>query len=153
MWTISLILLKFMSIESMMPSNLIPCIPFLYPQSFPTWRSFPVTQFFASGGQSIRASTSASVLPTNMQGWFLWRLIGLISLLSPWSQVSSSAPQFDGIHFLVLSHVYSWALTSVHGYWKNHSFGSWDLCRQSNVCFLIGCLGLSLFSSNKQVFF
>ena len=43
---------------------------------------FPVSQLFASGGQSIRASASASVLPVNMEGWFLLGLIGLISLLS-----------------------------------------------------------------------
>ena len=39
-------------------------------QSFPALGSFPVSQFFASGGQSIRISASASVLPMNMQGWF-----------------------------------------------------------------------------------
>ena len=38
-------------------------------QSFPASRSFPMSQFFASGGQSIRASASASVLPMNVQGW------------------------------------------------------------------------------------
>ena len=40
-----------------------------YPQSFPAWGSFPVSRLFASGGQSIGAS--ASVLPVNIQGWFL----------------------------------------------------------------------------------
>ena len=43
---------------------------------------FPVSRLFTSGGQSIRASASASVLPVNMEGWFLLGLIGLISLLS-----------------------------------------------------------------------
>ena len=38
-------------------------------QSFPAWESFPVSQFFASGGQSIEASASASVLPMNIQDW------------------------------------------------------------------------------------
>ena len=45
-------------------------------------QSFPVSWFFASGGQSIGASASASVLPMNIQGWFPLRLTGLISLLS-----------------------------------------------------------------------
>ena len=49
-------------------------------QSFPTSGSFPVNQFFASGGQIIGAS--ASVLPMNNQGWFSLALTGLISLLS-----------------------------------------------------------------------
>ena len=52
------------------------------PQSFPASGSFPMGWLFASGGQSIGASASASVLPINIQGWFPLRLIGLISLLS-----------------------------------------------------------------------
>ena len=51
-------------------------------QSFPALGSFPRSQFFASGCQSIGASASASVLPMNIQGWFLLGLTGLISLLS-----------------------------------------------------------------------
>ena len=50
-------------------------------QSFPASGSFPVSQFFASGGQSIRASASASVLPMNIQDWFPLGLTGLIFLL------------------------------------------------------------------------
>ena len=64
-------LLKLMSIESVMPSNhLILCRPLLHLQSFPGSGSFPRSQFFASGGQSIGASASASVLPVNIQDWF-----------------------------------------------------------------------------------
>ena len=51
-------------------------------QSFPASGSFPKSQLFASGGQSIEASTSTSVLPTNIQGWFTLGLTGLISLQS-----------------------------------------------------------------------
>ena len=63
-------LLKFMSIKSVMPSNrLILCCSFSScPQSFPGSGSFAASQIFTSGGQSIRASTSASVLPMNIQG-------------------------------------------------------------------------------------
>jgi len=43
---------------------------FSCPQSFPASGSFPTSQFFASGGQSIAASASASVLPMSIQGWF-----------------------------------------------------------------------------------
>ena len=52
------------------------------PQSFPEPRSFPMSLLFASGGQSVGASASASVLPMNTQGWFPLGLTGLISLLS-----------------------------------------------------------------------
>ena len=45
-------------------------------QSFPASGSFPMSWLFASGGQSIRASASASVLPMNIQGWFLLGLTG-----------------------------------------------------------------------------
>ena len=53
------------------------CLP-----SFPASGSFPVSQLFTSGGQSIGASASASVLPMNIQCLFPLRLTGLISLLS-----------------------------------------------------------------------
>ena len=49
-------------------------------QSFPASGSFPVSQFFASGDQSIGVSASASVLPMNIQGWFPLRMTGLLSL-------------------------------------------------------------------------
>ena len=60
---------KLMSIESVMPSNhLILCRPLLLsPSIFPASGSFPVSQFFTSGGSSIGASVSASVLPVNIQ--------------------------------------------------------------------------------------
>ena len=51
-------------------------------QSFPASGSFPMSQFFASGGQSIGVSASASVLPMNSQDWFPLGLTGWISLQS-----------------------------------------------------------------------
>ena len=51
-------------------------------QSFPASGSFQMSQFFASGSQSIGVSASASVLPMNIQGWFPLGLTGLISLQS-----------------------------------------------------------------------
>ena len=83
-FTISQSLLKLMGIESMTPSNhLIPVAPFTScSQSFPASGSFPMSQFFALSSQSFGASASASVPPINIQGWFLLRLTGLISLLS-----------------------------------------------------------------------
>ena len=62
-------LLKLMSIESVMPSNhLILCRTLLLlPSIFPSISVFQMSQYFASGGQSIGVSTSASVLPMNIQ--------------------------------------------------------------------------------------
>ena len=72
-----------MSPESVMPSNhLILCHPLhLLASIFPSIR-IPVSHFFASGGQSIRLSTSASVLPMNIQDWFHLGWTGWISLQS-----------------------------------------------------------------------
>ena len=77
-------LFKLMSIESVMPSNhLILCRPLLLlPSVFPASGSFPMSQFFASGGRSIGVSASASVLPVNIQDWFPSGWSGWIFLLS-----------------------------------------------------------------------
>ena len=76
-------LLKLMSIELLMSSNLlILCHPLLLlPSIFQASGSFPMSQFFASGGQNIGVSASTSVLPMNTQDWSLgWT--GWISLQS-----------------------------------------------------------------------
>ena len=75
-------LLKLMSIESMMLTNhLILIIPFSSClQSFPASGFFPMSRFFPSGGQSIGASASASVLSMNIRDWFPLGLTGLILL-------------------------------------------------------------------------
>ena len=117
-----------MSTESVMPSNyFILCCPlFLLPLIFPSIRVFfPVSQFFASGGQSIGVSASASVLPMNIQNWFPLGWTGWISLQSKDSQESSPTPQFKSINYLVLS-LYCPTLTSIHDYWKNQSFDYMD---------------------------
>ena len=65
------------------PTISSPVIPFSSCLlSFPAWGSFPMSLLFPSGGQSIGASASASVLPVNSQGWFPLGLTGLISLQS-----------------------------------------------------------------------
>ena len=73
-------LLKLMSFELVIPSNhVILCRPLLFlPLIFPASGSFPMSQFFPSGGQSIGISVSASVLPMNIQDSFPVRLTGLI---------------------------------------------------------------------------
>ena len=73
-------------------------------QSFLASGSFQMSQFFPSGGHSIGVLASASVLPMNIQDWFLLRWTGLIFLLSKGlSQESSPTPQFKSINSLALS--------------------------------------------------
>ena len=77
-------LLKFMSIELVMPSNhLILCHPLLLlPSIFPSRRVFSNEQFFASGGHRIGTSAAGSVLPMNIQDWCLLGWTGWIPLQS-----------------------------------------------------------------------
>ena len=123
-------LLKLMSIASVMPSNhLIVCHPFLLlPSIFPSIREiwyFPVSQFFTSGGQSIGASASASVLPMNIWDWFPLGLTGLISLPCiaimfsrgfPWFRAWTKVSYIAG-RFLTL-----WTTREAH--WNIHQFSS-----------------------------
>ena len=87
-------------------------------QSFSATGSFQMSQFFASGGQSIRVSASTSVLPMNIEdcfllgctGWISWETKGLSRVFSNTS-----------INSLALSFLYSPTLTRIHDYCKNHS--------------------------------
>ena len=101
-----------------------------WPQSFPASGSFPLSWLFDSGADSI--GTSASALPMNIKDYLPeYRLVW--SPCCPRnSQESSLAPQFESINFLVLS-LYGPTLTSIHDYWKNHSFEYMDLCQESNI--------------------
>ena len=135
-------LLKLMSMESVMQSNhLILChsLP-----SSPTFNfslasgSFTMSQFFISSGWGIGASSLASVPPVNIQDWFPLGVVWLDWLVwSPCSPRSSQksfpTPQLKSINSLAHNLLYGPALTSIHDYWKNHSFDWTDLCHQSNV--------------------
>ena len=91
------------------------------PQSFPASGSFPMSQLFTSGGQSIGVSASTSVPPMNTQNWS--PLNGLVG--SPCcprdSRESSPTPQFKSINSSAISFLHSPTLTSIHDHWKNHS--------------------------------
>ena len=119
---------KLMSIKSMMPSNhLILCCPLLLlPSVFPALGSFHMSQLLASGDQSIGVSASASVLPMNTQDLFPVGWTALISLQSKGLPRVFSKPQFKILQhhqfFGTQSLLYSPTLTSIHDYWKNHSF-------------------------------
>ena len=110
-------LLKLMSLESVIPPNhLIFCPPPTSSrlQSFPASGSFSVSQFFASGGQSIGVSASASVLPMNIQDWSPLGWSSWISCSSRDSQESSSTSQLKIINLSVLSFLYSPTLSHTY---------------------------------------
>ena len=98
-------------------------------QSFPASGSFPVSQFFTSHGQSIGASTSASVISVNIQDRFPLGLTGWISLQSR----GLSTPWFKSIISFLISFLYSPTLTFIHDCWINETCDYTDLCQQSNV--------------------
>ena len=133
-FTISQSLLKLMSIELVMPNNhLVLRHPLLLSSIVPSIR-------VSSNESAICIKWpkywhfSFSISPSN-------EYLGLISfrklVWSLWnprnSQKSSSTSQFESISSLVLSLVYGPTLTSVHDYWKSHSFDYTDLCQQSQV--------------------
>ena len=92
------------------------------PQSLPASGSFPMSQLFTSGGQSIGVSALASVLPMNTQDWSPLEWTGWISLRSKGlSRVFSPTPQFKSIDSSVLSFLHSPTLTSIYDHWKNHT--------------------------------
>ena len=104
------------------------------PQSLPASESFPMSQLFAGGGQSTGVSASTSVLPRNKHPGLISFRMGLVeSPCSPKnSQESSPTPQFKSINSSA-SLLYGPTLTSIHAYWKNHSFDYTDLCLKSDV--------------------
>ena len=105
-------------------SSSVICFSF-HLQSFPESGAFPVSQFFASGGQSIGASVSASVLPMNIQDWFPLGWTGWISLQSKGlSRVLSSIK--------VKKHQFFSAQTSL---WSN----SYIRCIQLNQSLKVFC--------------
>ena len=105
------------------------------PESLPASRTFPMSWLFVSGGQSIGASASASVLPMSIQGWFPLGLTDLISLLSKrLSGVFSSTTVWRNQFFGALpslwssSHNHMWpledpSLDSVDFFWQNDVSG------------------------------
>ena len=133
----------------MLSNHLILWCPLLLClQSFPASKSFPMSWLFVLGGQSIGTSTSGSVLPMNIQGWFPLGLTGWISLQSKGCFRVSSNTRIQKHQFLVISFLYGPTLTSVHDYWKNHSFDYTQVCWQSDV-FAFWYTVIAFLSRNK----
>ena len=133
-------LLKIMSIESVMPANhLILSQPLLFlPSIFLATGSFPVSQFFASGGQSIGVSASTSVLPMNIQDWFLLGWTDFISLQSSrLSNVFSNTKHFESINSLALSLPYGPSLTYIHDIQAGFRKGRGTRDQIANICWIM----------------
>ena len=140
-FTISQSLLKWiqMPIESVTLSNhLILCCPFLLlPSIFPNVRIFSNESALGSRWPVTGASTSASVLPMNIQGWFPLGLTGLIAL--QFEGLSKVFPAFESINSVVLGLLYGPILISVHDYLRKHSFDYNGPCLAKWwLCFLTG---------------
>ena len=105
------------------PANSSSVIPFSSClQSFPAWGSFQMSQLITSGSQNIGVSASISVLPMNIQDWLPLGLTDLISWKSKELSRVCCNITVQSISSLMVSFLYSPALTSIHNYWKNHSF-------------------------------
>ena len=100
-------------------SSVVPFSSYL--QSFLAPGSFPMSQFFTAGGQSIGISASASILPMNIQDWFSLGLTDLIYLQSKGPSKVFSNTTVQKHQFLALSLLHSPTLTSIHDHRKNHS--------------------------------
>ena len=92
-------------------------------QSFPASGSFPMSQFFASGGQSIGASASASVLPMNIQdgfplGWTGWISLQSIRLSRVFSNTTVQKHQFFSAQLSLESnsHIHTWYTKYIYVY-------------------------------------
>jgi len=103
--------------DAIQPSHPLSCPFSSCLQSFPASGSFQMSQFFASGGQSIGASTSASVIPVNIWDWFPLGWTGWISLLSKglsrvFSNTTVQKHQFFSVQlsFWSNSHIHTWLL-------------------------------------------
>ena len=108
-------------------------------QSFPASGSFPMNQFFTSGGQSIGISATASILPVNIQGWFPlgWtglRVQGTLNSLLQHHSSKASILRHSAFWFVQISHPY---MTTG----KNIALTRWPLSVKQCFCFLICCLG------------
>ena len=131
---ISQSMLKFMSIELVMPSNhfILSC-PLLLPSIFCNIRVFSSESPFCIRWPKHWSFSFSIGYSNEFQGRFPLGLNILISFQSRGLSRVCSSPQLKSINFLALSLLYSLTLTSIHDYWKNRSLDKIDFCWQSNV--------------------
>ena len=134
-FTISQGLLRLRSIESVMPSShFILCYPLLLlPSIFPS-----ISVFSSESALCIRwlkyQNFSFSISPYSEYSVLIPCRIAWFDLLAVQGTLKFSlAPQLESINSSVLSLPYGPTLTSIHDYWKNHSFHCMDLCWQRDI--------------------
>ena len=110
-------------------SSVVPFFSCL--QSFSASGFFLMSQLFTSG-QNIGASALVSILQMNIQGWLL---LGLTDLFAVQEALKSLFQHHTSKTSVLWCSAYSPTLTSIHDYWKTHSFDYMDLCQQSNAYF------------------
>ena len=122
-FTVSRSLLKPMSFESVMLSNhLILCCPLLLPSIFPSIRVFSNEWTLHIRWSKYWSFSFSIILPMNIQDRFPLGLTGWSSLSPKDPEESSATQQFKSINSSVFSLLYGPTITSIHDYWKNHSF-------------------------------
>ena len=133
-FTISRSLLKLMSFKSVMPPNhLILCRALLLPSVFHSIRVFSNESVLCIRWPKYW-SFSFSISPSNEYSvWISFRIHWFAPLAVQGILKSPPTPQLKSINSSTLSLLYGATLTSLHDYWKNHSFENTDLCQQSNV--------------------
>ena len=125
------------------------------PQSLPASGSFPPSQLFAWGSQSIGVSASASILPMNTQDLSTSGSTGWISLQSKglsrvFSNTTVQKHQFFGTQLSSQSNSH----IHLHDHWKNHSLDQTDLCWQNNVSLsIIASKSIHVAADGKMLFF
>ena len=123
-------LLKLMAIELVIPSNhLILCHPLLVlPSIFPSIRVFSNESVLCIRWPKYWSFSFSISLSDEYSGLISFRMDWFDPCIPRNSQESSPTPQFKSINSSVLNFLYSPTLTSIHDYWKNHSFDSMNLC-------------------------
>ena len=128
-------LLKLMSTESVITSNhLILCHSLLLLTSiFPSIRVFSSESVLRIRWPKYWSVSFSTSLSNEYSGLISFKIDWLDLLAVQGTQESSPTPQFKSINSSVLSFLYGSNFTSIHDYWKSHSFDEMDLCWQSNV--------------------
>ena len=131
-------LLKLLSVESVMPSEIGRWVA-PHPVSPPSPPALNLSQHqgifqWTGSSHKVARSFTFSISSSNEYSGLISLRIDWIDLLAVQGTCKSSpAPQFESISSLVLSLIYGPALTTIHDYWKNHSFDHTALCVQSDV--------------------
>ena len=115
----------------------------LPPSIFPSIRVFSNESILRIRWPKYWSFSFSINLSNEYSGFISFKVTGLISLQSKELSRVFSNTRIQSINSSALSLLYGPTLTSIHHYWKSHSFNYRDLCRQNNVSFLICSLGLS----------